>query len=186
MPARAIPTSCGFRNGPPAVSSAGPRDENSMMPGNAVVNRPLQPTVVEVAAALGPAKDAWDQLLSELAQPNGVRWAVHLRLAVGVQFAYPPSRESSRHFSLLHFAALPPGARNFRPSAVFVRTQTMRPSFRAQGRIGRGAAGTSSEPRPVDPAGSLAGYPRGGRGRPDNLSRFPEPSDFDKLRDGVL
>lgn len=51
-----------------------------MTPANAFVNKPTQPTEVELAAALGPAKAAWDQLLSELAQEHGVNvheWKCH-------------------------------------------------------------------------------------------------------------
>ena len=39
---------------------------------NAFINKPKQPTDSELAAALGPAKTAWDQLLSELASEHGV------------------------------------------------------------------------------------------------------------------
>ena len=35
---------------------------------NAFINKPKQPTNAELAAALGPAKATWDQLLTDLAQ----------------------------------------------------------------------------------------------------------------------
>ena len=38
---------------------------------NAFINKPKQPTNAELAAALGPAKAAWDQLLADLAQEYG-------------------------------------------------------------------------------------------------------------------
>jgi hypothetical protein len=44
---------------------------------NAFINKPKQPTNAELAAALGPAKAAWDQLLADLAQEygaNGREW----------------------------------------------------------------------------------------------------------------
>lgn len=47
------------------------------MSANAFTNKPEQPTDSELAAALGPAKATWDQLLIELAQEFGVnvhRW----------------------------------------------------------------------------------------------------------------
>jgi len=43
-----------------------------MKPANAFANKPTRPTEADVAAALGPAQAAWDQLLSELAQQYGV------------------------------------------------------------------------------------------------------------------
>ena len=39
---------------------------------NAFINKPKQPTNAELAAALGPAKAAWDQLLADLAHEFGV------------------------------------------------------------------------------------------------------------------
>ena len=42
------------------------------MSANAFINKPKQPTDSELAAALGPAKATWDQLLSELASEHGV------------------------------------------------------------------------------------------------------------------
>ena len=48
------------------------RDQNPVMPANAFVNRTVQPTVTELAAALGPAKETWDQFLAKLAQEHGV------------------------------------------------------------------------------------------------------------------
>jgi hypothetical protein len=50
------------------------------MPPNAFRNKPAPPSDVEVAAALGPAKAAWDQLLSDLAQELDVNvheWKCH-------------------------------------------------------------------------------------------------------------
>src|ERR1017187_2008853 len=38
---------------------------------NAFINKPKQPTNAELAAALGPAKATWDQLLTDLAQEFG-------------------------------------------------------------------------------------------------------------------
>ena len=38
---------------------------------NAFINKPKQPTDAELAAALGPAKATWDQLLADLAQEYG-------------------------------------------------------------------------------------------------------------------
>ena len=38
---------------------------------NAFINRPKPPTGAELAAALGPAKAVWDQLLADLAQECG-------------------------------------------------------------------------------------------------------------------
>jgi Protein of unknown function (DUF3788) len=38
---------------------------------NAFINKPKQPTNAELAAALGPAKSVWDQLLADLAQEYG-------------------------------------------------------------------------------------------------------------------
>lgn len=38
---------------------------------NAFINKPKQPTNAELAAALGPAKATWDQLLADLAQEYG-------------------------------------------------------------------------------------------------------------------
>jgi hypothetical protein len=43
-----------------------------MMPVNAFLNQPTPPNEAALAAALGPAKAAWDQLLSELAREQGV------------------------------------------------------------------------------------------------------------------
>jgi hypothetical protein len=45
---------------------------SSAMPANAFINKPGPPTDADVAAALGPAKVAWDRLLNELAQESGV------------------------------------------------------------------------------------------------------------------
>jgi hypothetical protein len=39
---------------------------------NTFINKPKQPTDAELAAALGPAKAVWDQLLAELSQEYGV------------------------------------------------------------------------------------------------------------------
>jgi hypothetical protein len=39
---------------------------------NAFINKPKQPTNAELAAALGPAKATWDQLLADLAHEFGV------------------------------------------------------------------------------------------------------------------
>ena len=39
---------------------------------NAFINKPKQPTDAELAAALGPAKAAWNQLLTDLDQEFGV------------------------------------------------------------------------------------------------------------------
>jgi hypothetical protein len=39
---------------------------------NAFINKPKQPTDAELAAALGPAKAVWDQLLADLEQDYGV------------------------------------------------------------------------------------------------------------------
>jgi hypothetical protein len=39
---------------------------------NAFINKPKQPTNAELAAALGPAKAAWNQLLADLAHEFGV------------------------------------------------------------------------------------------------------------------
>ena len=50
------------------------------MPENAFINRTAPPTDADVAAALGPAKAAWDQLLSDLAQELDVNvheWKCH-------------------------------------------------------------------------------------------------------------
>jgi hypothetical protein len=50
------------------------------MPVNAFINKAEPPTDAEVAAALGPAKSPWDQLLSDLAQELGVdvhEWKCH-------------------------------------------------------------------------------------------------------------
>jgi hypothetical protein len=50
------------------------------MPQNAFINKPAPPTDADVAAALGPAKAAWDQLLSDLAQELDVNvheWKCH-------------------------------------------------------------------------------------------------------------
>jgi hypothetical protein len=38
------------------------------MSANAFINKPKQPTEADLAAALGPAKAVWDQLLANLAQ----------------------------------------------------------------------------------------------------------------------
>lgn len=40
------------------------------MPPNAFIGKPHQPTAVELAAALGPAKALWDQLLARLADEH--------------------------------------------------------------------------------------------------------------------
>ena len=48
-----------------------------MRTNNAFVNQPTQPTGAELATALGPAKEAWDQFLSQLAQEHGV--SIHER-----------------------------------------------------------------------------------------------------------
>jgi hypothetical protein len=51
-----------------------------MTPINAFVNKPSPPTDAEILTALGAAKNAWDQLLSELAQEYGVdihEWKCH-------------------------------------------------------------------------------------------------------------
>lgn len=40
----------------------------SFKPANAFINKAVPPTDADVAAALGPAKAAWDQLLTDLAQ----------------------------------------------------------------------------------------------------------------------
>jgi hypothetical protein len=42
------------------------------MAANAFINKPKQPTDVELAAALGAAKAVWDQFLAELSQEHGV------------------------------------------------------------------------------------------------------------------
>ena len=42
------------------------------MPVNAFINKTKQPTDVEIAAALGPARVVWDQLLAELSVGHGV------------------------------------------------------------------------------------------------------------------
>ena len=42
------------------------------MAANAFIDKPKQPTDAELAAALGPAKAAWDQLLAELSEELGV------------------------------------------------------------------------------------------------------------------
>lgn len=50
------------------------------MSANAFINTPAPPTEAEVAAALGPAKAAWDQLLTDLAQELDVNvheWKCH-------------------------------------------------------------------------------------------------------------
>jgi hypothetical protein len=50
------------------------------MPANAFINKPKPPTEAELAAALGPAKAAWDRLLSDLAQELDVtvhEWRCH-------------------------------------------------------------------------------------------------------------
>jgi len=50
------------------------------MPANAFINKPAPPTDAELTAALGPAKAAWDQLLSDLAQELDVNvheWKCH-------------------------------------------------------------------------------------------------------------
>jgi hypothetical protein len=50
------------------------------MPANAFINKPGSPTEAELAAALGPAKAAWDQLLTDLAQELDVNvheWKCH-------------------------------------------------------------------------------------------------------------
>lgn len=39
---------------------------------NAFINKPEHPTDADLAAALGPAKPAWDQLLADLSQEHGV------------------------------------------------------------------------------------------------------------------
>lgn len=47
---------------------------------NAFINKPLPPTDADVAAALGPAKAAWDRFLTELAQELDVtvhEWTCH-------------------------------------------------------------------------------------------------------------
>lgn len=49
-------------------------------PANAFINKPAPPSDVQVAAALGPAKAAWDQLLNDLAQEFDVtvhEWKCH-------------------------------------------------------------------------------------------------------------
>jgi hypothetical protein len=49
-------------------------------PVNAFINRPAPPTDADVAAALGPAKTVWDQLLSDLAREFDVNvheWKCH-------------------------------------------------------------------------------------------------------------
>ena len=43
------------------------------MEANAFINRAAAPTEAEVAAVLGPAWSAWDQLLSDLARKQGVK-----------------------------------------------------------------------------------------------------------------
>jgi hypothetical protein len=50
------------------------------MPVNAFINKPEPPTDPAVAAALGPAKAAWDQFLADLAEELGVdvhEWKCH-------------------------------------------------------------------------------------------------------------
>ena len=50
------------------------------MPANAFINKPDERSDAELAAALGPAKAVWDQLLSELASEHGVdghEWKCH-------------------------------------------------------------------------------------------------------------
>jgi len=42
------------------------------MSANAFIGKAQKPTDAELAAALGPAKATWDQLLAELAQEHGV------------------------------------------------------------------------------------------------------------------
>ena len=52
----------------------------AVMHPNAFINKPTPPSDVEVAAALGPATAAWDQLLNDLAQEFGVtvqEWKCH-------------------------------------------------------------------------------------------------------------
>jgi hypothetical protein len=51
----------------------------SAMPANAFINKP-QPSDAELAAALGPARAAWDRFLTELADESGVtihEWKCH-------------------------------------------------------------------------------------------------------------
>jgi hypothetical protein len=50
------------------------------MPDNAFINKPEPPTDLDLAAALGPAKDAWDQFLADLAHEldvNVYEWKCH-------------------------------------------------------------------------------------------------------------
>jgi hypothetical protein len=52
----------------------------SVVPVNAFINKPEPPRDAEVAAALGPAKAAWDQFLADLAGELGVdvhEWKCH-------------------------------------------------------------------------------------------------------------
>jgi hypothetical protein len=52
----------------------------AVMHPNAFINKPTRPSDVEVAAALGPAKAAWDQFLADLAEELGVdvhEWKCH-------------------------------------------------------------------------------------------------------------
>jgi hypothetical protein len=52
----------------------------AVMHPNAFINKPAPPTDAELTAALGPAKAAWDQLLSDLAQEFDVtvyEWKCH-------------------------------------------------------------------------------------------------------------
>jgi hypothetical protein len=52
----------------------------SAMPVNAFINKPEPPSDADVAAALGPAKAAWDQFLAGLAEELGVdvhEWKCH-------------------------------------------------------------------------------------------------------------
>ena len=47
---------------------------------NAFIGKPHPPTNADLVAALGPAKAAWDQLLTDLAQEHGVQgheWKCH-------------------------------------------------------------------------------------------------------------
>ncbi|MBE3132268.1 MAG: DUF3788 domain-containing protein [Acidobacteria bacterium] len=50
------------------------------MPANAFINKPVQPSDAEIAAALGPVKAVWDQFLTGLAQEFDVNvheWKCH-------------------------------------------------------------------------------------------------------------
>ncbi|MBI5384162.1 MAG: DUF3788 domain-containing protein [Verrucomicrobia bacterium] len=50
------------------------------MTANAFIGKPEKPTNAELAAALGPVKVVWDQLLADLAQDfgvNGHEWKCH-------------------------------------------------------------------------------------------------------------